>query len=378
MYRSSKHATASRQLQLRDGDLERGVQRRAFTIVELVVAIAVSAIVIVTVSSALSRISRTRDVARTRLEAVTRANAALDAVRRDLVSVVRDGDLFYTRVLIFDGTTYTPYGQMGRDEVLVFNNRLRPMRRDAYTSEGGEYESQYRIEDDRDGSVLWLRRDAVPDENSEGGGRAIPSVEGVVGIEVEAYDGEAWYPDWDSDVFGLPWALRVTITATGESADNPSSEPLRSLITLRTQIPIDRIIPPPPPPEEEDPAANPAGLNADPSGDPNADALGAGGPSSGAGPGGPGGDAVGADGQGGGRGQGGGGGQGGGRGQGGGQGGRPNGGGTGVGTDRGPGGGLQTGGRPAPGNRPSRGAGQGNAVGAINGRGGFSTSSRGR
>ena len=138
MYRSSKHATASRQLQLRDGDLGRGVQRRAFTIVELVVAIAVSAIVIVTVSSVLSRISRTRDVARTRLEAVTRANAALDAVRRDLVSVVRDSDLFYSRVLIFDGTTYTPYGQMGRDEVLVFNNRLRPMRRDAYTSEGGE------------------------------------------------------------------------------------------------------------------------------------------------------------------------------------------------------------------------------------------------
>jgi prepilin-type N-terminal cleavage/methylation domain-containing protein len=138
--------------------------RRGFTIVELVIAIAVSAMVIVTVSTALSRISKTRDVARTRLDAVTRANAALDAVRRDLVSVVRDGDLFYSRVLLFDGASFTPYGMMGRDEILVFNNRLRPMRRDDYAGEGGEYESQYRIEEDSSGSVLWLRRDAVPDE----------------------------------------------------------------------------------------------------------------------------------------------------------------------------------------------------------------------
>lgn len=224
---------------------------RAFTIIELVVAIVVSAIVIATVATALSRISRTRDVARTRLEAATRANSAIDAIRRDLASLVRDGDLFFSRVLISDATDFTRYGALDRDEILVFNNRLRPMQRDAYAGEGGEYESQYRIEDDAEGSVLWLRRDAVPDENPDGGGMAIPSIEGVVGLRIEAYDGEAWYSDWDSDLYGLPWALRVTVTATGESPDNISTEPMRSTVSLRTQIPIDRIVPPPPPAEEE-------------------------------------------------------------------------------------------------------------------------------
>jgi len=84
MFKSSKPVKGSKH-KLAGEVRGRGFVRGGFTIVELVVAIAVSALVIVTVSTALSRISRTRDVARTRLEAVTRAGAALDAVRRDLV-----------------------------------------------------------------------------------------------------------------------------------------------------------------------------------------------------------------------------------------------------------------------------------------------------
>lgn len=230
----------------------RRVRARGFSLIELVIAIAVSAVVILTVSSILGRISRTRDVARVRLDAATRAGAALEAVRRDLVSVIRDADLFQTRVLLLDGVGASAYGLVHRDEILVFNNRLRPMKRDDYAGEGGEYESQYRVEDDSAGSVLWMRRDAVPDENSEGGGLAIPAVEGVIGISIEAYDGEAWYPDWDSDFMGLPWALRIEITATGDEPGTPVSEGQKSLVTLRTQVAIDRIVPPPPPPPEDE------------------------------------------------------------------------------------------------------------------------------
>ena len=255
-----------------------GGRSRGFSLIELVIAIAVSAVVILTVSSILGRISRTRDVARVRLDAATRAGAALEAVRRDLVSVIRDSDLFQSRVLLLDGVGASAYGLVHRDEILVFNNRLRPMKRDDYAGEGGEYESQYRVEDDAAGSVLWMRRDAVPDENSEGGGLAIPAVEGVIGISIEAYDGEAWYPDWDSDFMGLPWALRIEVTATGDEPGMPASEGGKSLVTLRTQIAIDRIVPPPPPPpEDEELAAADAAAN---------DAAGAGDPAAGAGGGG--------------------------------------------------------------------------------------------
>jgi len=255
-------------------DRSRSEHRRGFTVVELVVAIAVSAIVVITVTSVLSRVSRSRDVARLRLEAVSRANAALDSMRQDLAAVVRDEDLYYTRLLLSDGLASTEYGAMEQDEVLIYSNRLRPIKRDAYQGEGGEYETQYRVMRDGDGDVLWLRRDPAPDDNGEGGGIALPVVEGVVGVSIEAYDGESWYPDWDSDSMGLPWALRITVTATGDAPGAEPSPPNRALAVLRTQIPIDRIVPPPPPEESE----GEAGLGADgAAGADGADGAGAGG-----------------------------------------------------------------------------------------------------
>lgn len=255
-------------------DRSRSERRRGFTVVELVVAIAVSAIVVITVTSVLSRVSRSRDVARLRLEAVSRANAALDSMRQDLASVVRDEDLYYTRLLLRDGLASTEYGAMEQDEVLIYSNRLRPIKRDAYQGEGGEYETQYRIVRDGDGDVLWLRRDPAPDDNGEGGGIALPVVEGVVGVSIEAYDGESWYPDWDSDSMGLPWALRITVTATGDAPGAEPSPPNRALAVLRTQISIDRIVPPPPPEESEGEGED--GLAAPGAGDGAAGADGAG------------------------------------------------------------------------------------------------------
>jgi type II secretion system protein J len=244
-----------------------GARARGFTVIELVIAISVAAIVIVSIGAVLSRVARARDIARNQLDAVSRASTALDAIRSDLASVIRDEDLFYTRVMLLDGTGYSTVGPADRDEVLVYNNRLRPMRRDEYQGEGGEYESQYRL-DSADG-VLWMRRDAVPDQNGEGGGMAIPVVDGVVGVSIEAYDGESWYPDWDSDVMGLPWALRVSVTAVGGDLENPTAR--MPTVTLRTQIPLDRVVPPPQLEESEDEAGDET--DADGDGIPDADAA---------------------------------------------------------------------------------------------------------
>lgn len=331
---------------------ESGASRAAFTIVELVIAIAVAALVVVTITTVLSRITRSRDAARVRLEAVTRASAALDLIRRDLQSVLRDGDLFYTRVVLYDGLTFTPYGEMDRDEVLVYNTRLRAIQRDAYSGEGCEYESHHRVEDDDAGSVLWTRRDAVPDEVGDGGGTAVPAVDGVVGVSIEAYDGEQWYPDWNSDEMGLPWALRVTVSATGDLAGQEPSEPRRAIATLRTQIPIDRIVPPPTEEEEaaaEEAAAGETGENGEGTTDPNGDPAAGGTGGGGTGGGRPGGGGPGF----------------------GGGGGRPGGGGPGFGGGGGrPGGGGDFGTRPG-GGRPGFGGGRGGATGIGSSGGGF-------
>jgi hypothetical protein len=202
----------------------------------------ITAFLLGAVSMSLSQLSQSRTRSRMHLEAHLRADTALSALRRNIASVLRDEDLFWTRLLLTDGATSTPIGVADRDEILVFNTRLRPIRDLDFVGDGMEFETQFRIEEDALGPVLWQRRDAVPDEYPRGGGVATPLVPGVISLSMEAYDGDLWYQDWDSDIDGLPLAVRATVIATGQSdGEDILNAPLA---TLRTVIPIDRVRPP--------------------------------------------------------------------------------------------------------------------------------------
>lgn len=225
--------------------------RRGFTLAELIVAGMTAMLVIGAITISLFQSSRARETIKTRLVAYTRANSALDTLRREIASVMRRSDLFETRLLLYDDSVMTSEGEFDRDELLLFNTSLRPTRPNEYSGEGQEYETQFRIGEDRTGIILWQRRDAVPDEWSDAGGLAVPIATGVVGLKIEAYDGEAWYDEWDSDIDGLPWALRVTVTANGTGTGSGFFDNSGHEVSLRTQVAIDRIVPPPPPEEEE-------------------------------------------------------------------------------------------------------------------------------
>jgi hypothetical protein len=222
--------------------------RPGFTLAELVVAGVIVAFVWGAVTLSLRQLTTARGLTRTQLEAYLRADAALAHLRRDLCSVLRSDDLFWTRLLLTDGGFRTVEGFVDRDEILVFNSRLRPVRRIDYIGEGTEYETQYRIEEDDLGPVLWQRRDPVPDEYPDGGGVATPLVEGVLALSIQAYDGVQWHDNWDSDIDGLPWALRVMVSASGQRPGRDAFESPRAV--LRTVIPIDRV--PLPADEEEE------------------------------------------------------------------------------------------------------------------------------
>jgi type II secretion system protein J len=235
--------------------------RRGFTLVELILAGAIAALVLITVVTTLSQVGRARTISRARLLAHLRADAALDAIRRDLTSVIRDADLFHARVLLLDGSTVGVVGRdrmdFARDEVLVFNGRLEPLGEIDYNGEGGEYETQYRIDEDNFGVALWQRRDAVPDEWPDGGGVATPIAEGLVALEIRAYDGQEWYDEWDSDLDGLPWGFQISVTAIGTDDGSIDAASVGAMATLRTHVAVDRIVPPWVEPEEEEPSVDP-------------------------------------------------------------------------------------------------------------------------
>jgi type II secretion system protein J len=229
-------------------------RRRGFTLIELVLAGVISALVLLTVVSTLSQVGRARDISRVRLQAFLRADAALNSVRRDLTAILRDSDLFNTRVMLYDGSKTVRLGgrmDLDRDEILIFNTRLEPLGAIDYNGEGGEYETQYRIDEDQFGTALWQRRDPVPDDIPAGGGVVTPIAEGVVGLRIEAYDGQDWFDDWDSDVDGLPWGFRISVSTSGNN-DGSIDADGRGIVTLQTHVSVDRIIPPYYEPEEEE------------------------------------------------------------------------------------------------------------------------------
>ena len=218
--------------------------KRGFTIIELVVAIIIAAIISGAVASSLSQLSRARDISRIRMTASRRATDALESIRRDVQSTLRSDDLFDTRLRLAPEIARSSIGEVDRDQMLLFATRLRPIRSIDYSGEGSEYETQYRIEEDRDGAALWRRRDAVPDEFEDAGGIAQSVGDGVIGVRFEAFDGQSWVQDWDSDVDGLPISIRATVTACGVRPSEDAFADPRSFAVMRTEIPIDRVVKP--------------------------------------------------------------------------------------------------------------------------------------
>jgi len=256
--------------------------RRAFTLAELVVAGLIAAIVVGAIGASLSQLARTRTVARVRLDSHLRTSMALDRIRREVQAAIRSDDLFDSRLLILDDTVSAPVGDLDRDELLVFNTKVRPVRERTYSGDGQEWETHLRVEEDDIGAALWMRTDAVPDDVDRGGGMAEPIMSGIIGLKFEAYDGTTWRDEWDSDIDGMPWAVRVTISGTGRpDGEDPFEDP-RDLLSLSTVIPLDRVAPP--------------FVPVDPSAQPGADGTGAGGiAGAGGGGGGVGADGAGAD-----------------------------------------------------------------------------------
>jgi type II secretion system protein J len=334
--------------------------RRAFTLVEVLVATIIVGMIAASVAIVISRTFKTRRLAEGRTEASARAKAAAGMIARDAQNAFRDNDLVQTRLQVIAGSA----GQH-RDQLLLLARTDHTVRFSDEQNESEIHEVQYRIADDapdasRPGAVgtsLWKREDPIPDEYLDAGGVASPVVPGVTELTVEAYDGETWTNDWDSDTLGFPMAIRITVKVMVSADDEPT--PRGAVVSARQVVAFDRT----PFPATFAPAPDPAALAT--AGASGAGAGAATGGSTGAGGGGSdfggggmpaGGVRGGRGGQGGGRGngQGGNGGEGGGRGNGGGGGPGP--------TGPGAGGGRPLGG--APGVPPGGGNGGGGGGGA--------------
>ena len=213
---------------------------RGFTLIELLLAVLLAAGIAGAVTMSLSRALHARQRAESRQEAFARAASVVDRIALDAQNLVRSGDLYDARVLLADSAAGDPAAE--HDELLLFSHSPRQARPMAEQNEGGVYEVQYRLQSPADpraaGDTLWRRADPAPDETPDGGGVAVPIVEGVAAVSIECFDGAEWRATWDSDRDGYPHALRVTALARSD-ADPPTEAWARRTVAFdRTPIPF--------------------------------------------------------------------------------------------------------------------------------------------
>ena len=216
----------------------RAATRPAFTIVEIISASVVIALIAGATTLALARSLKTREIVWARFESLRYAGAAADLIAHDIQALNRESDPLHARLAIFDGISAL---DQPADQLLLLSRGTRPVRATSPQAEGPIHSVQYRVQGrpaaaaaGPEGTLtLWRRADPFPQDYQDGGGVATPMVDQLVALSIEAYDGVDWFPDWDSDLDGLPHAVRITVTTH-------SGEPPRQS-TARTVVALDRI-----------------------------------------------------------------------------------------------------------------------------------------
>ncbi len=298
----SWHSHTRRERERACAGAEKTGTRAGFTLIELIVSSILLALFAGATASAVIKTVRSRDDTAARREAFARAELAASRIAADVTTTVRDPNLLFSRVLITDDGGDGIRNGDARDELLVFSRSLAPVRGDgveANINEAGTREVQYRlVRTDESfaragrgsgspGMTLWRRVDPTADNAYDAGGVASPICDGITSLSIEAMDSQNWYETWDSDDYGYPHAVRVTVTAM-----STGNRPV--FATIRRTIALDRTPYPTGEPEDESATDDSTSEDASDSGGSGSGSGSSGGGGSGSGRGGGGGGSGGA------------------------------------------------------------------------------------
>jgi type II secretion system protein J len=215
---------------------------RAFTLIEMILAIGISALVLVAIGSVFFAGLRLRDATQAAVDKMTPVDQTLSVLRRDLECVVTPTN----------GTSGILSGDF-RVGTVASSGIAQPVAIEMYTATGDLSQSEpwgdiqkvtYELEDSTGGSpgkdlVRSVTRNLLPLT-------ATPNVDnqwmmgGVASIQFSCFDGSQWYDTWDttgvnSANTNLPVAVRVMIQMVGNGNGDAQSQPIELLVPIDSQ-----------------------------------------------------------------------------------------------------------------------------------------------
>ena len=193
----------------------------AFTLIEILLAISLAAILLALVYGAYAGTVRSVEDAREWTEICQMSRFALACFTREIESAY-----FYAA---------SPYSifRGGAGEDLAGYSGLTFVTSSPLGGEGTLAEVSYFLEESEEqdeGWVLYHRVDVTPDDDLEEGGRISPLAHGLAGISFSWWDGDEWREMWDAEEEGvLPSLVRVEISFLRQGTEEV---PFHTMISL--------------------------------------------------------------------------------------------------------------------------------------------------
>jgi len=207
---------------------------RAFTLVEMLVALMIGSLLVVSVVSATRALARTRASIDRRVERSAAGRQALETIVAALRNVRRDP---IRRKPVLVGHRGATAQEGDRIDLLVLSAR----RARADGAESDQYEMSFYLEQ-RPGAalpVLVCRKDHALDDYPDDGGLVTVVAEGIVGLSFMYLSGEEWMNEWPELSVRPPDAVRVTVAAAQmEPASGLDRGEFGGAMTLTTVVPI--------------------------------------------------------------------------------------------------------------------------------------------
>jgi type II secretion system protein J len=209
---------------------------RGFTLLELLIATAVGAIVLLVIQTTYFSALRLHNTTHARIDQDLEMQRALAIVRRDFAGLMLPGGTFAGQ---FQSESSATFGSENHGERITpdmctstgridgFNPFSEAQRVAYYLADGAE-----RGSNSTKNFVRVVTRNLLPVQESDEGEDQV-LLEGVLSATVSFYDGTAWTDTWDSEATStLPRALKLSLVMAPHEASQSTPAPIDLVVPV--------------------------------------------------------------------------------------------------------------------------------------------------